>query len=272
MIKYIFIWTVLFLYSGPLWSTPVVSAFVRVKNEINTLPACLDSIQGLFDKIVIIYVDEPDDGSVEYIKQWCTSDKKCIHKAYPYEVYPSYDARYTGVYDDKHSLASYYNFGLNFFHPEEWILKIDADQIYIRPRLQEFLQHIKSSAHDDGIFPMIGYNTFERQNQLVYLKDNHFNGGKDCFAIKRKYISFYKQKALWEVAVLKSKNVQKTSPPLWFHFMKSLRFSNAGVLNRQTYPEHLVEPVSNAEAKVFEQCIRPLLHDNSLYKNIQLNP
>ena len=74
----------------------VIAAFVRVKNEINTIEACLNSIEGVFDKIVIIYVDEPDDGTVAFVKKWCDKRKECIHSAYPYTVFPSHDKVYRG--------------------------------------------------------------------------------------------------------------------------------------------------------------------------------
>lgn len=45
------------------------AAFVRVKDEINTVIPCLNSIDGLFDKIVIIHSNEPDDGSVKAMRK-----------------------------------------------------------------------------------------------------------------------------------------------------------------------------------------------------------
>ena len=52
---------------------PKIAAYIRVKNEIKTIIPCLDSIDGLFDKIVIIHSNEPDDGSVAAMKNGVNS-------------------------------------------------------------------------------------------------------------------------------------------------------------------------------------------------------
>ncbi len=53
-----------------------VAAFIRIKNEINTIEACLNSIKDVFDKIVIIHSNEPDDGMNKLAHQWYEKKKK----------------------------------------------------------------------------------------------------------------------------------------------------------------------------------------------------
>lgn len=269
----LFILSLLFYSNSYSATPPIVSAFLPVKNEINTLPACLKSIKGLFDKIVIVYVDEPDDGSVEYIKKWCTEDHKCIHKAYPYPVYPFYDQNYKDQYDFQNYLTPYYNFGLNFFESEEWVLKIDADQIYIRPHLREFVQKIKETGTDEDLFTATGYNTLKHHNQLTHLKERKLirtNG--NVFASKKKNLLEYKQTDLYETPKINYKNKKHYPNPLSFRFMKPLKTFKIEKFDQQSDPEKQMDNLSNKEIQIFEKYIRPLFDNDSVYKNIKVTP
>ena len=68
----------------------MVSAYLRVKIEIKTIEACLNSIDGIFDKIVIIHSNEPDDGSIELMNRWCAARNYCEIHEYPYRGIPSH--------------------------------------------------------------------------------------------------------------------------------------------------------------------------------------
>ena len=84
-----------------------VSAYIRVKDEINTIDACLKSIEGIFDRVVIIHSNEKDDGTVDFINEWCKLHSNYEVYEYPYSVIPSHDKMYLGEFDNKNTLAAY---------------------------------------------------------------------------------------------------------------------------------------------------------------------
>lgn len=104
--------------------------FMRVKNEATTLPLTLKSIEPILTKGVIGY-NECNDGSEEIILNWCREHPGFVPFKYPYSVIPAGSIEYTRIDRwNKNSLAAYYNAVLEIIPKNEWILKIDADQIY----------------------------------------------------------------------------------------------------------------------------------------------
>ena len=251
-----------------------VSAYIRVKDEIKTIEPCLNSIDELFDRIIIVYSDEQDDGSIELIHNWTKTRPYCeVHK-YPYKVLPSYDDAYNFDYDEKNSLASYNNFGLSFFEQEEYVFKIDADQVYIRSALIEFIDGVKSTKANNIKYGLRGYNSFVWNNYLVKYASVPLNGmGGDSYCIKRKYIEKFIQKNAYEEIVLK--DIKKSyiwHKPIWFHFMKQLKLSDGIICKNDNAKLTDIEFLNEEEIKLFEENIRPLLKtspyfDVKLYKS-----
>lgn len=249
------------------------AAFVRVKDEIKTVIPCLTSIDGLFDKIVIIHSNEPDDGSVEAMNEWCDKRSYCHIYEYPHAVYGSHTANQQKI-KYENSLAGYYNFGLEKFEPEEYVVKIDADQIYITPHLKETLNLIrqKDKENDFVLYGIKGYNTYPYKGKLVKYKPSSLNGGSDAFIIKRKYIENFYNSTYYEK--LKTATMIRYHiipfPAHWFHFMKKLK-SNGIIRPTDGATSADIEYLSDTEKKEFEQYIRPLLKkSNSPYKNLSL--
>ena len=253
----------------------IVSAFVRVKNEIKTIEACLNSIDRVFDKIVIIHSNEPDDGSVEFMNKWCKKRKYCEIHEYPYKVIPPHAKEYAeGNFKKENTLAAYYNFGLQFFEPEEWVVKIDADQVYLKKELKKFLTPFKKGKMDDNYYyGTIVFNTFVKNNQLVLFKnpryrDEAINGGKDSFIIKRKNLhdGFIQGKYTEQCNI--DIPYYTGSMPVWFHFMKSLK-SNGIVIKNEDCPNDKIQYLTKEQKEIFNNEIRPLLK-NSVYYNVEI--
>lgn len=239
-----------------------VSAFIRFKNEMKTLPAMLKSIDGVFDRIVMIYSNEPDDGSIAYARRWCQKRTDCEIYLYPHAVIPSHDARYsTEQVPPQNTLAAYYNFGLSFFKPEEYVVKIDADQVYLTKKLQETIHFVRKNEkiQPNIIYGIQGYNTYVFHNQLVVYGLWTINGGMDHFVTKRKYILSFESVGYIESACFVP-DVQTHILPgrHWFHFMKSLK-ENGQIrsLEEADVSERL--SLSSFEQHLFETEIRPLL-------------
>lgn len=97
-VKFTFCFSILVLFIGALtfWYNinqkpekmkQIVSAYLMVKNEIKTVEACLNSIDGIFDRIVIIHSNEKDDGSIELMNKWCDMRDYCeIHEYLYYKA------------------------------------------------------------------------------------------------------------------------------------------------------------------------------------------
>ena len=247
-----------------------VSAFLRVKDEIKTIEACLNSIDGVFDKIVIIHSNEKDDGSVAFMNEWCKYRPTCEIHEYPYRVIPAHQPEYKTKYDYNNSLAAYYNFGLKFFEPEEWVVKIDADQVYIKDRLKDVISFIRDEADLDGFYGIKGYNTFAWKGYLVkyhHLPINGYQG--DSFIVKRKYIKKFKQTEYYELLKLTHpKRINVFDTPVWFHFFKNLKRGET-VKNNDSASNQDVLFLLEEERRLFNENILPYL-ENSPYRGLKL--
>lgn len=244
----------------------IVSAFLRVKNEIRTIKACLESIDGIFDKIVIIHSNEPDDGSVDFMNKWCAQRDYCEIHEYPHRVIPSHSEEYRNAnYSYENSLAAYYNWGLQFFTPEEWVVKIDGDQVYIKERLRKYIELFKNKKRNEKmLYGMIGYNSFVRKNELVVLKSQPISGGSDGFIIKRKNINSFEQQELWERIDIDIPVCRDYSSPVWFHFMKSIK-SGENIQDNDNTSDEQIQYLTRFQKKLFERNIRPLLEESPYY-------
>ncbi|MBO7243917.1 MAG: hypothetical protein J6V53_01370 [Alphaproteobacteria bacterium] len=110
-----------------------VSAYLRVKDEIQTIEACLNSIEGVFDRIVIIHSNEKDDGSVAFMNEWCSKRKECEIHEYPHVVIPSHDKRYGEKFQYENTLAARQLNGISgdsFFIKRKNINNFSHRQVY----------------------------------------------------------------------------------------------------------------------------------------------
>ncbi|WP_294704555.1 hypothetical protein [uncultured Fusobacterium sp.] len=105
-------------------------AFIRAKNEIITIDSCLKSILPVIKKGVIGYND-CDDGTEEYIIEFCKQNPGFIPVKYPYTVYPLTSTEYLKETSNKNCwFSSYCNYILSYIPKDEWIIKIDCDHIF----------------------------------------------------------------------------------------------------------------------------------------------
>lgn len=111
-------------------------AFIRVKNEIRTIEASLNSILPAIKKGVIGYND-CTDGTEEFILEFCKKNKGFIPCKYPYSVYPPSHEAYKVEGEEEKKLAAYYNYVLSKIPKNEWIMKVDCDHIYDAEKLKK---------------------------------------------------------------------------------------------------------------------------------------
>lgn len=126
-----------------------ISGLMRVSNEEATLQASIESCIHALDELIIVYNDCTDDSPfiIESLRKQY-SDKI---KVYPYShnivrllTESDYDEIKNAKEDDPRLLANYYNFALskvNF----KYVVKIDADQIYLKERFFYFCDLVRGN-------------------------------------------------------------------------------------------------------------------------------
>lgn len=138
----------------------------------------------------VIGYNDCDDGTEEYIIEFCKQNPGFIPVKYPYSVKPAYHGQ---NYKEKNrddydkNLADYYNYVLSFIPKDEWLIKIDCDHVYNAEKLKSFF-HIPKKENDILVLSRLDLH-FDGKNlytigkkPLVELKDN--------WIIKNKNLNF----------------------------------------------------------------------------------
>lgn len=119
-----------------------IYAFIRARNEIKTIETCLNSILPVIQKGVIGYnklPDEEDDGTEEFILEFCRKNKGFIPFRYEHEVIPANDLRYENLdsIPIESRLDTYYNAVLEQLPRDVWMMKIDCDHVFDPEKLSQ---------------------------------------------------------------------------------------------------------------------------------------
>lgn len=122
-----------------------ISLCMIVKNEENLLSRCLDSVQGLVDEIIIV-----DTGS--------SDDTKSIAKEYTELVYDF-------PWRDDFSAARNFSFSKASM---EYIMWLDADDVFNRENLDEFLRLKKSNFNNADIIMMPYVTAFDEEGNPTF--------------------------------------------------------------------------------------------------------
>ncbi len=143
-------------------------AYIRVCNEIETIDACLNSILPVIKKGVIGYND-CDDGSEEYILEFCKNNRGFIPYKYPYKVFNFTDPR---LFDknckEENKFFHYSNEVLKLIPKNEWIIKIDCDHIFDKEKLKN-LMYLPADNNDAIIMARLNLH-YDGKN-LYFIKD-----------------------------------------------------------------------------------------------------
>lgn len=163
--------------------------FIRVRNEIVTIDSCLKSILPAIKKGVIGYND-CDDGSEEYILEFCRQNPGFIPIKYPYSVRPPYFLDKLGEEEEeKNSFTAYSNYVLSCIPENEWIIKIDCDHIYNAEKLKQ-LFYIPKDENDCIIISKLNLHYDTKINKLYAFKGVELNEATDHWILKNKNLKF----------------------------------------------------------------------------------
>lgn len=250
----IYILTALNAYALDKTPHQKISAYLRVKNEILTIGATLSSIDGIFDRIVITHSNEKDDGSIDFMNKWCAKRSYCEIYEYPHMVFPSLTKIYFEGIKPENTMAEYGNFGLSKFEPEEWVVNIDADQVYIRERLEDLVQQIRAEypKNEKDQYCMKGLNTFSWKNTLVKVRPQPIMGVYcDHYAIKRKNLLPYKiYGSQFTINLAHGTQYKPLADIYWFHFKKILK-DNKKAFDKDTADETAITHLNQDEIDLY---------------------
>ncbi|MCL7827720.1 hypothetical protein, partial [Pasteurella multocida] len=153
-----------------VWKQPIKPyAFIRVCNEIKTIHASLHSILPCV-KGGVIGFNSCTDGSKEYILDFCKKHPQFIPAEYPYDVIPGGDNRYKNdIIDINRRIDTYYNFVWEKLPKNEWIIKIDADHIWI----PEYLSMICKIPIRKKDFIILNRINLHCKDGLCYINKKH---------------------------------------------------------------------------------------------------
>ena len=159
-------------------------AFIRVKDEDLTFQHMLDSIYPVISRGVIVYMNSTDR-TEEIVHSWCKKHSSFQSVRYNEAVIRSDTA------PEKNRLFTFYNYALSFIPKNEWLIKLDADQIYDSHMLRVALSKAKHTNqlicfprmtivcyNKTGYFPK--WETYIRNpcdQWIVYNKGLHFRMG-----------------------------------------------------------------------------------------------
>lgn len=118
-----------------------VSGILRVKNDAEFLSVCIDSCINCLDELIIVYNDCTDNSPSIIEKKRCEYPSKIKVFEYKPFLYNSnltkdeYEMVKELPNDSVHLLSNYYNYALSKCE-FQYIMKIDADQVYFTSKLQ----------------------------------------------------------------------------------------------------------------------------------------
>lgn len=213
-----------------------IYAFIRVKNEIITIDACLKSILPVINKGVIGYnklKDEIDDGTEEYILKFCEENKGFIPFRYEYDVIPANDLRYKNLDEisAERRLDTYYNEVLKKIPQDKWVMKIDCDHVFDIEKLSN-LRYIPKN--DTEAVVLSRMNMHYEKDELYFVNIHTIVGSGEWILLKNnnlthKFKTGYRDDGsffAWEYLDISNKKLKFVRTDLFnwhFPFIKNSR-------------------------------------------------
>lgn len=154
-------------------------AFVRAYSEIETIKHTLSTMLrgGVKRGVIAYHLDEngEDDGTGEYIEQFCKENVNFISLRYPYKIIDHMNKEIyrkgPGAIPKELRLDSYYNFTLDKIPNDNWFIKIDSDQIYNEVALAEVLKQPRNR-FESICLPRIDMHY--ENGELYFIRNIHY--------------------------------------------------------------------------------------------------
>lgn len=245
-------------------------AYIRVYNEIKTIDACLSSILPVIKKGVIGYND-CNDGSEEYILEFCKKNKGFIPYKYPYHILSPNDPKlFEKNCDEKHKLYYYCNEVLKQLPKNEWIIKIDCDHVFDKEKLEN-LMYLPTNNNDVVILPRL--NLHYDNEKLYFIKNCPIITSKDFWLIYNNNLEFKpmpcnKNTMLIEHLDVSSRNVIHSEASNYHFPMIKKRRNSFSQDNLVEFNKFISEGLLD---KYIKDKGLPVIIDERLIKNIASN-
>lgn len=200
-------------------------AFIRVKDEIKTIEACLNSILPVIKKGVIGFND-CTDGSKEYILDFCKRNPGFIAFEYPYSVVPG-STENAEQLPPEQRLDGYYNAVLAKIPQNEWIIKIDCDHVFDTEKLRRMC-YLPQNTNDCVVLSRLNLHC---DGELYIPKERAFCNAGDSWIVFNNHLKYRFKKVdddpyykYYETLDLEGHNFIFTDCTNWhFPFLKAYR-------------------------------------------------
>lgn len=155
-----------------------LSGYMRLRNEAEFLPICIESWLPILDELIIVY-NNCQDNTAEIVSYYAEKYPEKI-TAYHYIpiVYPQGSSQFKQLSEDNyHSLVNYYNFALSKT-TKKWVIKIDGD-LYLPPEKVDCLRnlyHYLKENDINGFIPIGGVNILDHQGEMYVASNSKFCG------------------------------------------------------------------------------------------------
>lgn len=163
-------------------------AYIRARNEIGTIDSCLKSILPVIKKGVIGYND-CDDGTEEYILEFCKQNPGFIPAKYPYSVYPPSHEAYKLSGEEEKKCHTYSNFVLSKIPKGEWLIKVDCDHVFNAEKLKKIF-YLPKNDNDCIILPRLNLYYDKEENKVYTSKKTPYVDSKDFWLLKNNNLKF----------------------------------------------------------------------------------
>lgn len=171
-----------------------VSGMMRVKNDAEFIEKCVESCLPALDELVIVYNDCTDE-SPRIIESLAKKYPDKI-KAYNYtpEIFAwnlteeKAQAVLNGEIASENTLAGYYNYALSKTTCK-YVMKIDADQIYITPKLCHICDLYRQKGHSISAYIYLLAVMLIRVNLYIAMR------------LKKRF-SLFSNKTMWKLYIL----------------------------------------------------------------------
>ena len=173
--------------------TPGLSAMLRVKNEEEFLPFCLESINDWFDEIIIVDQNSHDD-TVEIAKTFADMRKTKIYKY-------TFDSRPNGSGFDKqpydvYNRAFFYNWCLEKT-TKQWVCKWDGDMVAMDGLGELVRQIIRVDA--PGAIAIRGVDIVKWQDEKFFI------GREKTTSSEKRFFKVQEGKKYWSTGLYSEK-------------------------------------------------------------------
>ena len=184
-----------------------ITAVIRLSNEAEWLPKCLESIIDIFDEILLCTQGAQKDNTIEICKEWSSKYDKVKYYHYEHKSRPNGPGHDKQPYD-KYSRAWFYNWCFDKASCE-WVCKWDGDMIAMDNCKTYFNKAIEKNI-------CLRFPGVDVVKDIYHIGDREFCASETRLYKKATYINGKASEAIDQNTLLPRKTI-KVNEPLFIH-------------------------------------------------------